>query len=108
MPKLLTLFVLFSVFDSPRSLLAQYTHTYIEKGLAITTSGAMDVFNETYNTKMLALNELISPAIRDSKLIDTISKYKDNPTKQRAALDILSTLHADVFIEDKVEFQAGI
>ena len=106
MQKFVTLFILFSTFAGPKCLLAQDSHTYVEKGLAIETSDSMDVFNETYNTKKTVLDDLIAPAIKDADLINAISKYKDAPLKDHAARDILSAIHYDVFTDDKVDFAA--
>jgi len=104
MPKMLTLLFLLLVLMGSKSLFAEQTHTFVETGLAIETSGSMDIFNETYNANMLALNELILPAIKDVNLASIISKYKDISLKPEAARGILSAIHIDVFTKDKVKF----
>lgn len=104
MPRFITFLFLFSIFVGPKCLFAQDDHTPVDKGLAIETSGSMGVFNETYNIKKAVLNELILPAIKDTKLVDAVLKYKKRKQNQRTAKYILSTLYTDVFTKDSMNF----
>jgi tetratricopeptide (TPR) repeat protein len=50
------------------------------------------------------LDDLIAPVLKDTELVDSISKYKDDKV---LAFEILSGLHEAVFTEDTVEFPDG-
>lgn len=88
---------------APKCLLAQDEHTFVEKGLAIETSGSMGVFNEDYKNKIGTLNDLVSFATESTEFKDTISKYKTGPSRQ-AALDVLDAIHKNVFTKNKGVF----
>ena len=100
MPRFLTLFLLLSTFVTPKCLLAQDDHTYVEKGLAIETSGSMDVFNEDYNTKKAILDELIAPVFKDTSLVEdirTYSKEKRVAYQEMKAVFVLSNIDGEAF-----------
>jgi len=91
-------------------------HTYVEHGLAIETSGSETVFNTVYDSRKFNLDDLTKTAINDQVLIDKISKYKTDSlstdagakeTLRKDAVDILTSLHKEVFTADKTSMSRG-
>ena len=90
MQKFVTLFILFSTFAGPKCLFAQGgDHTFVEKGLAIETSGSMDVFNDDYNTKKAVLDKLVAPILEDIRFVDAISSPGNYKSQEHLRAEII-------------------
>ena len=116
MSKLLTFLPILLTFFGPGHLFATDSHTYsyVEKGLAIETSGSMDVYNDTFILKKATLDELIAPAVNNPWFKKRIDNYmKDLSTmgiydEQQRANNTLYSVHANIFTSDSVEWGSTI
>ncbi len=112
----LTFLCLLLAVLGPKDLFASdiYAHSYIEKGLAIETSGSMDVYNEIFAVKKSTLDDLIAPALNSpwfKKRIDNYMKdllTMDVDRQRQGAGNILYSVHFNIFTSDSVEWGSTI